>query len=205
MPSAIYRWCSAWVFSKFRARLRDVNGLEHLPQTGGFILAANHVDWLDGFYISSGVAEGLKRPINFITSSSNYWWSGVTIPLPDKPGEAIAPAVEHLKHGGIICNFVEGQRNHTQTLLPGKTGTVRMAIMAGVPVIPLGLDCEPTKSMWYAIQKVLSKDYSVRLKIGAPLMFTKPSGEITNEWLHQETQRLMAAIAPLCGKQIATQ
>jgi len=200
--SLAYSLVKAVIYPLFRSKVKDVHGLEQLPQSGGFLIAANHVDYLDGFYIAVVVGINLNTPVHFLTKTNNYWWTTLAVQIPkDNNGQIVDPAVKALKSGQVICNFPEGQRNDTDKLLPGKTGTVRMAALAGVPVVPLGITCSAGKNVTQSWQFRRSKNHPVSLRFGQPLTF-QPPPELSREWLEQETDKLMSAIAPLCNKTI---
>lgn len=188
------------IFPIFESALSGLEGAEQLPTDGGFIIASNHVDWLDGFFIGAAVWRARRRPVYFLTRSKYYWWSSVILPIPKQKRDIVEHAAAHVRDGKAIVIFPEGQRNPTNQLLPGKTGVVRTAMATGAPVVPLGLTCPAGRNVGQSLLRVLFHRQPVRVRIGPPLTFSAPSGQITNEWLHQETQRLMAAIAPLCGK-----
>lgn len=202
MKNIIYRVLASIVYPAFQRKVVSVRGIEHLPTSGGFILACNHVDWLDGFYIGATIEKYRHFPTYFLTASNNYWWTTIAVQIPADRSMIISHAVQQLQAGKIICNFVEGERNPTAQLLPGKTGTVRMAIEAGVPVVPVGITCEAGRSMGQSLQYLLSSGRPVNIAFGQPLHFSRPSGELGPDWLNNETQHLMAAIAPLAGKHI---
>jgi 1-acyl-sn-glycerol-3-phosphate acyltransferase len=185
-----------------KSALQSVTGQANIPATGGFIIAANHVDWLDGFFIAAAVEQACCRPVKFLTSSNNYWWTGVAVQIPEKKSEIVDHAVKELRVGHIICNFPEGQRNPESTMLPGHTGTVRMAALAGVPVIPVGIIAVSKPSMRDSIRRLRQPDQAVAINFGSPMFFSSPAGGLTGEWLKAETSRLMSAIAPLAGKRV---
>ncbi len=202
MTSPIYIALSPIIFPLFQRKITLLSGTEHLPKSGGYILACNHVDWLDGFYIVATVGKHRRVPTYFLSKSNNYWWTGITAKIPNDRSKIIESAVSQLHRGKVICNFPEGVRNTTLTLLPGKTGTVRMAAEAGVPVVPVGITCDAGRTMGQSLQFLFSKQHPVSLAFGEPLMFPKPQGGLTSEWLAQETQRLMIAIGHLALKTV---
>jgi hypothetical protein len=154
-----------------------------------------------GIAAAVGLANG--RPVHFLSVSNNYWWTTATIQIPaDQRSKIVDIARAHLKQGEVICNFIEGQRNHTGTLLPGKTGTVRMATAAGVPVVPLGITCSAGRNMGQSLLFLVTPRHTVSIAIGQPMRFTEPPGGATKEWLDQATRRLMEAIAILSGKKL---
>lgn len=198
----VYKTLSSVVFPIFLSKLKQVEGLEHLPASGGFLIAANHVDWLDGFYIAAIIHHQLHRPVYFLTKTNNYWWTTVTIQIPtSNRGAIISKAVDHVQAQRIICNFPEGERNVTNKLVPGKTGTARMALLAGVPVVPLGISCESGKTMAQSLRYLLSAKHPVQLRFGAPIILGKKSAEqLTTDEVDSGTAAIMSAIAPLAGK-----
>lgn len=181
--------------------IRDVTGTEHLPG-GGYIVAPNHVDWLDGFYLSAAIDRATGRRVKYLTASNNYWWSGVTIQIPPAVGEVINQAVLELKADSVVCNFPEGQRNNQPSLMTGRTGTVRMAVLADVPVVPVGIIADAGRTMGESIRFGLSGAHPVTIHFGPPLRFQPPANGVSHGWLTAETRRLMAAIAPLAQKSI---
>jgi len=185
-----------------RRNIDQVTGTEFLP-AGGFILAPNHIDWLDGFYLAAAIESSLHRRTKFLTASNNYHWTGVAVQIPDQArGEILSMAVDELQRGSIVCNFPEGQRNSTDVILPGKTGCVRMALLSGVPIVPTGIIGESGRTFGHSVKLGLSGLHPVSVHFGHPIEVVPPTGQPTHEWLMAETQRLMVAIAKLCGKRV---
>ena len=197
-----YQTVKTVAYPIFRQKINSVTGLEHLPTTGSFLVAANHVDWLDGFYIATTIGDARGVPVHFLTKSNNYWWTQVAIQIPSEKKDTVDVAVEALRDGKVICNFPEGKRNASDHLFIGKTGTVRIAALAGVPIIPLGIRASSGKNMAQSIMYLLAKNHPVDIAIGAPIYVALPPDGMTDEWLQQSTNSLMATIAPLCNKLI---
>lgn len=199
---AVYRTLSKVVYPFFLGKTKNIEGLEHLPTSGGFLIAVNHVDWLDGFYIAAAVDHHLHRPVYFLTKTNNYWWTTLTIQIPSSNrGLIISKAVDQVQVGRIICNFPEGERNNAQQLKPGKTGTARMALIAGVPVVPLGLSCDAGRTMAQSLQYLLSARHPVTLRFGQPIRLgQKRAEDIRAEDVTKGTAAIMSAIASLAGK-----
>lgn len=199
----VYATLSSLAYPIFNAKISTVDGAENLPPAGGYVIAANHVDWLDGFYIAAVVGSTRDIPVHFLTKTKNYWWTTVAIQIPtERHGAIVDTAVEALQRGQVICNFPEGQRSTGAQLQPGKTGTVRMAALANVPVVPLGISLPDGKTMRQSILNIMTTGREVTIRFGTPLHFALPAGGMTETWLTTETRRLMAAIAPLAGKHV---
>lgn len=199
MASLVYQSLKQLGYPIFKPKLQQVTGVHHLPASGGYVIAANHVDWLDGFYIAAAIGSARDIPVYFVSKSNNYRWTTITIQIPEKPSAVVDTAVKYLRAGRVICNFPEGQRNFTHTLLPGKTGTVRMAIEAGVPIIPVGITCTPGRNMAQSVLYLLSNKHPVSLRIGRPLVFSA-TDNTGPKFLRESTDQVMRAIAPLAGK-----
>jgi 1-acyl-sn-glycerol-3-phosphate acyltransferase len=129
-----------------------VTGLEHLPDAGGAILAANHLSVADQLFL--GILT--PRHIAFWAKAEYFRAPGprgrltrriVTgmgaIPVERAGGRAALAAfdaaVPVLRSGGLVAIFPEGTRSPDGRLYRGRTGTVRLAHQAGVPVIPVGI------------------------------------------------------------------
>lgn len=186
----------------FKNKFEEINGIENLPAKGPYLMAVNHVDYLDGFFISFVFEIKKGQDVYFLSKTKNYWWSAATLPIDSKDKQkSIAQAVNYLKTGKIICNFIEGQRNPERSLLEGKTGTIRIALVARQPVIPLGIISKVHKNYAAAVIDLIRGKHKVIINIGQPVTFDKYYGqEITKELVMELTSEVMRKIAPLCGK-----
>ena len=125
-----------------------VSGLEHIPATGGAIVASNHVSFLDPLLLPLVVP---RRRVMFLTKvkyidkpflHSFLRGAGVIPVATDEPsaaGGAVAAGVRAVRQGRLVGIFPEGTRSKDGLLHRGKTGVARIAIEAGVPVIPAGI------------------------------------------------------------------
>src|SRR4051812_48521774 len=136
------------VFTIFIARLLyrvRTSGTENVPATGGAILIANHLSYVDVIVLQLAC----PRPLRFIgyKGLGRHWFfdwvfrmSGV-IPITSKSStEGVRLAVKALKAGEIVCVFPEGQISRTGQLMEIKKGFEVMARLAQVPVIPAAHD-----------------------------------------------------------------
>ncbi|MFD2767966.1 lysophospholipid acyltransferase family protein [Micromonospora eburnea] len=129
-----------------------VTGLGHLPDTGGAILAANHLSVADQLFL--GVLT--PRHIAFWAKAEYFRSPGLrgrltrrvvtamgAIPVDRGGGRAalaaLDAAVPVLRSGGLVAIFPEGTRSPDGRLYRGRTGVVRLAHQAGVPIIPVGI------------------------------------------------------------------
>lgn len=195
-------------FPVVRRRIAAVEGIEHLPTDRSFIIAANHIDFLDGFYLTAALARRCHRRIRFLSETGNYWWTGgATIPVnPEDKAASIARAVATLAVGDPVCFFVEGKRNPSSTLLAPKTGLARLSAATGAPVVPVGITGPSGKTFLESIRLLLSGRPGISVRIGQALTGVGlVQQDSTDAGLRATMDRVMVALAPLCGKQYSPQ
>jgi len=135
-----------------------MEGLENIPKKGPAILAFNHIAYLDPFLSALAVDRVGRRP-RFLGKSELFqdkriaWILRGANQIEVKRGTREAPvaldnAVKALKAGEIIVVFPEGTITNDPDLnmMEPKTGTARLALLSGVPVIPGGL--WGTQNVW---------------------------------------------------------
>ncbi|MFF5079876.1 lysophospholipid acyltransferase family protein [Actinoplanes sp. NPDC000266] len=123
----------------------QVDGAEHIPQTGGAVLASNHVSYLDFIFCGLG-AQPAKRLVRFMAKKSvfDHKISGPLmrgmrhIPVDRDAGAAsFREATQALKDGEIVGVFPEATISESFTVKELKSGAVRLARTAKVPLIPM--------------------------------------------------------------------
>ena len=125
----------------------SVEGLEHVPERGAAIISGNHLSFIDSFVL--GLA--LPRPLYYL-GKSDYWESARTrwlvqgagvVPVYRDGGDrgegSLRAGVQLLRRGDLLGIYPEGTRSPDGRLYRGKTGPVRMALEAGVPIVPFGI------------------------------------------------------------------
>jgi 1-acyl-sn-glycerol-3-phosphate acyltransferase len=131
------------VFRLFRFRF-DVRGSEHVPTTGGAIICSNHVSYFDFTFLGLG-ALPQHRLVRFMAKAAvfDHWFSGrfmramQHIPVDRKAGTAaFESAVRALKDGDVVGVFPEATISTSFTVKDLKAGVARMAVDAGVPIVP---------------------------------------------------------------------
>jgi 1-acyl-sn-glycerol-3-phosphate acyltransferase len=124
----------------------EYHNMENIPQDmpGGMIVASNHQTYLDPFWL--GVV--IKRQLRFLAWDKACKWF-IIGPLIRKLGafpvnlerggkESIKTAIRVLKEGSTLVVFPEGSRECSDgKLLVFKPGTVRIALEAGVNILPV--------------------------------------------------------------------
>lgn len=156
-----------------------MTGAEHIPKTGGALLAINHLSYVD--YLLAGYpGEALGRHTRFMAKSEifDHWMGGPLmrsfhhISIDRSAGEeGMKAAVHALQAGELVGIYPEGTISLSFLLQPLKTGAVRIAAEAGVPLIPIVL---------WGTQRFLTKgkprDFkrhkTVGMTVGEPMVFT---------------------------------
>ena len=152
---------------KFRIR-----GAENVPRTGGAVFAINHTGYMD-FTYAGLAARPSGRLVRFMAKES-IWRNKVAGPLMrgmkhipvDREAGATSfrAAVDALKSGEIVGVFPEATISRSFELKDFKSGTIRMAQAAGVPVIPV--------TIWGS-QRVWTKGHPKRLgRTNIPIFMT---------------------------------
>ena len=124
-----------------------VEGAERIPRTGGAVIACNHISYLD-FILSGYAARPSGRLVRFMAKKSvfEHRVSGPLmrgmhhIPVDRDAGLAsYKQALQALKDGEVVGVFPEATISRSFTIKEIKSGAVRMAASAGVPLIPMAL------------------------------------------------------------------
>lgn len=192
-------WLAAW----FRW---NIEGIEHIPSDSGAILAFNHIAYLDPFAAAFVVDRAKRRP-RFLAKSELFedkriaWILRGAKQIPVKRGTAQAPmaldrAVEALRSGEIVVIFPEGTITKDPDLnpAPAKSGTARLAIATGVPVVPAAL--WGTANVWgKGSRKNWRPRQDICVRVGPPLDLSG-HGEDPHGWTAAGEQ-VMAAIGLL--------
>ncbi|MGZ8771061.1 MAG: lysophospholipid acyltransferase family protein [Aeromicrobium sp.] len=180
------------------------SGADNIPRTGGAILAANHIGYVD-FVFDGLAAQPSKRLVRFMAKKEAFdhkltgplMRSFHHISVNRSAGEdSYNMAVEYARNGEIVGIFPEATISRSFEIKALKTGAVRMAAEAGVPLIPM---------VTWGTQLLKTKDHdsdfkgrgkTIALYVGEPL-------EVTGEDPVAETEKLRSAMAALLDRAIA--
>jgi 1-acyl-sn-glycerol-3-phosphate acyltransferase len=139
----------SWPVIRLAFRYRALGRL-NLPPSGGYVLAAGHVSNLDPWAI--GLALWPRRFLRFMAKSELFWFP--LGPLIAACGafkvrrgradlESIETAVSLARDGHVIAMFPEGTRRkkglRKTRQATAHSGAARIALLAGVPLIPAGI------------------------------------------------------------------
>jgi 1-acyl-sn-glycerol-3-phosphate acyltransferase len=191
-----------------------IEGLHHIPATGPVIVASNHLSFADSMVIPVVV----PRKVVFLAKSDYFtgtgvkgalmrgWFEGMgNLPVDrDDTKAAIASldtALEVLGRGEAFGIYPEGTRSRDGRLYRGRTGVAHLALTAGCPVVPVGLQGTPELQPIGSNRLTLAK---VTVRFGEPIRVAGeydgvPSGRARRDL----TDRIMRAIGELSGQEEA--
>lgn len=161
----------------------DFKGEEFVPRKGGAILAMNHISYLD-FALVGTAALPAKRYVRFMAKKEifNNKLAGPLmrgmhhISVDRSNGSAsFVTALRALRGGEIIGIFPEGTISVSFEIKELKSGAVRLAMGAGVPVIPTII--WGSQRIWTKKVKRNLRRNSVPISVtfGEPIFFDKNS------------------------------
>lgn len=193
-----------WVFRiiiagilKILFRLK-VEGLENLPQKTNFIVAANHVSFLDPFIIGVAIPE----KIHFLVLGSIYnvpwarWFMNLTEPLPTlRTSSSSERAIHLLMKNKTVGLFPEGTRSYDGKMREFKRGAALLALKTGRPIVPCAIQGAYEA---YRRGRKLPKLKPIKVKFGKPVYLLKEFDEIIDDiFLQEGTLRVKNAVEEL--------
>ena len=146
----MFYWVLKWILLGpilrliYRPRAR---GLQNLPETGPFILASNHVSFVDSLFIPLVCPRDVVflGKADYFDKARTAWFfrAANVIPVRREGGSAseaaIRAGIRALRDGHVAGIYPEGTRSPDGRLYRGKTGVARMALEGQVPVVPVAV------------------------------------------------------------------
>lgn len=144
-----YHLCTKVVVPPVRLWFRfRVEGMDRIPKDGPAILACNHLSYLDPFSNGCAVIDAGRRPRflakqelfdTFLVGSALKGAGQIPVARGSRDVTPLLDAKRALDRGEVVVIYPEGTVTKRDDHLPmeGKTGTVRLSLMSGVPIIPM--------------------------------------------------------------------
>jgi 1-acyl-sn-glycerol-3-phosphate acyltransferase len=189
-----------------------VTGAEHIPGSGGAIIAANHQSVVDSVFLPLM----LDRPVTFSAKAEYFTASGPAARLwaaylkatnqlqmdregPRAAQDTLEAALALLQEGKLFGIYPEGTRSPDGRLYRGRPGVGWLALKSGLPVIPVAL---------FGTRHVLPPGHvmprpgRIEVKIGAPLAFAPElAAEPPAKARRLIADQVMTAIKDLSGQE----
>jgi 1-acyl-sn-glycerol-3-phosphate acyltransferase len=201
--TAVVYWClwlSFNVLSRLLFRYRII-GRQHIPKSGGVLIAANHASLLDIPLLGCSVprrAAFLGRQDLFPIPGARWvcrqlGWIPIRLSRLDREG--FGKAISLIKDGKVVVIYPEGTRTPDGKLRPGKPGIGVIVEATGCPVVPAYLDgtyqALPTGAAWI-------RCHPVRIIFGKPIDFSAEAQRSRGKEFYQHVSRIvMERIAEL--------
>lgn len=180
----------------------EAHGLDSLPQTGAFLIAANHISFLDPPFIGCQVPRQIcyfARKTLWKPGLASWWLDMVgTIPVDRDGGQdvsAIKRVLRALQDNKGLILFPEGTRSPDGKLKAPKAGVGLIACRSQVPVIPARI---------FGSFEAFGKGGSLRLGTPVSVVFGRPispksydAPDAGKERYQVASARIMAEIARL--------
>lgn len=204
-----YIFVGPWIWLMGRPTFE---GRENFPKTGAAVLAINHLGVMDWLFLP------LRSPrkLSFLAKSEYFTTPGLKgrwykffftetgqVPV-DRSGsnagdDAMNTGVRILNSGRLLGVFVEGTRSPDGRLYRGKTGAARMAMRAGVPIVPIGLT---GTGDFLPEGKLLPRPTKIRVMVGEPLDLSPWQDRLGDREAEREiTDEIMRRIQALTGQE----
>lgn len=180
-----------------------ISGTHHIPSEGGAVLAINHVSYVD--FVMAGYGALPSGRLTRFMAKKEVFDHPVAGPLMrgmkhisvDRANgqRSYDEAVGYLRRGEVVGVFPEATISRSFLIKPLKTGAVRMAADAGVPLVPLVL---------WGTQRLLTKDHprdfgrhkTISVTAGEPIDPLGATAQEKTEELRARMSRMLdAAIA----------
>jgi len=185
-----------------------ISGREHIPATGGVIIAGNHLAVADSFVVPLVI----PRKVAFLGKSEYVTGTGLRgratafffrsigmVPVNRGAASAASAAVdivsENVNNGIAFGIYPEGTRSPDGRLYKGRTGVAKVALATGAPVVPvavIGTDkLNPVGSaMW--------RPHRIDIRFGKAIEFSRYDGLAGDRWAERAiVDQIMSAIAEL--------
>jgi 1-acyl-sn-glycerol-3-phosphate acyltransferase len=190
----------------------EVTGLEHIPASGGAILASNHLSIVDSVFLPLMIT----RPVTFAAKSEYFTGTRLVDRITgtylratkqlsvDRAGaraaqDMLESALGLMQGGALFGIYPEGTRSPDGRLYRGRTGIGWLALSSGLPVIPvamIGTDrVLPPGSKIPRVSRI-------KVKIGPPLTFEAQIARGTGARQRRAvTDEVMQSIKALSGQE----
>ena len=192
-----------------------VAGRQHLPRSGGAVLASNHLSMCDSLFLPVMT----RRRVTFLAKQEYFTgrgpkgrakaafvrWTGL-IPIDrgdrDAAAAALAAGARAVRQGRLVCVYPEGTRSPDGRLYRGKSGAARIALETGAPIVPVAMVGTDVVQPIGAVRPTLAR---VQIRIGAPLLPPPPArdADALAAQARALTEELMTALAALSGQERA--
>ncbi|WP_333619216.1 lysophospholipid acyltransferase family protein [Dietzia sp.] len=186
-------------------------GAENFPREGAALVAVNHLSASDWLFLPLRT----PRRMTFLAKQEYFTKPGLygafqrfffsatgQVPIDRSSADAATDAMETgikvLESGEVLGMFPEGTRSPDGDLYKGKTGVARVAMRAGVPIIPVGLK---GTDVFLSQDSLRPHPTKIRIKVGEPIPIEEWVDKVGDRAAERElTNLVMERIQELSGQ-----
>lgn len=176
-----------------------ISGLENVPSSGPFLLLSNHQSVLDPFIIQALC----PRTLHTMAKSTQF---AAPIIGPIMPHVLVFPVrrfqtdpqsvrfvLKRLRQGQGVAIYIEGERSWDGRLQSPRRGTVRLALKAGVPIVPCTI--EGTYDLWPRWDRAIQRG-PIQVTYGELIRLPQVDSRVErDDMVDDAAERIMSAIA----------
>jgi putative phosphoserine phosphatase/1-acylglycerol-3-phosphate O-acyltransferase len=195
-------------FARFR-----IEGVEHIPSTGGGLICGNHRSYFDPLVMGMTLSKK-GRPVRFLGKKEVFdapvigtlakAMGGIRVDRGTGSDEPLEAAADALAAGQLVALMPQGTIPRGPAFfdpeLKGRWGAARLAAQTRVPVIPVGL--WGTEKVWPRNSRFpdvlnITEPPEIQVKVGPPVALTYEDADA-------DTKAIMAAIVDLLPPEART-
>ena len=209
-PPGLFYWTvhglARWLWPFFGGI--EVNGRENITDRGPYLLLSNHQSVLDPFFIQTWIPYPI-HPLANSTQFAGPIFGAAMKRLYSFPvrrfqvdPQAVRTALRRLRAGYAVHVYVEGERSWDGIMRPPRAGTVRLALKAGVPIVPCAV--AGAYDVWPRWDRRPRKG-PVQVAFGTPFRLPQiDDRRRRNDAVPEASRRIMQEIASLLDLPTAT-
>jgi 1-acyl-sn-glycerol-3-phosphate acyltransferase len=200
---AMQHWCARWwcrlIAWTIGARIR-VRGAENVSPDQSYVYMANHSSLIDipalFAYLPYQFRIMAKKELFYVPFMGWHLWSSGNFPVDRSDGRKTARSlrrvIEGVRGGKSLAVFPEGTRTPDGRLLEFKPGAFKIALRAGVPIVPVTI-----RGTFKLLPKttLAPRPGRVEVIIGKPIL----TSDYDEKRLHELIERTREAIGANLG------
>ncbi len=175
----------------------DVEGIEHIPSSGAFLLVSNHLNLIDPPVLGAL----LPRRIVFMAKEELFrtplvgqvvtWYGAFAVRRGQADRQALRMATAVLDRGQVLGMFPEGHRSSTGKLIEAHPGAALIAVLSGATVVPVAITgTDQVRSPLSFLRRP-----RIVVRVGEPFKIERARSR--KEGLEEATSEMMGRVAAL--------
>lgn len=193
-----YRWLARTIWWFFGGV--EVHGLSNVPASGPCLIVCNHQSYLDPILMQA-VCPRIIHSMAKSTQFGSRLFRRLLTQLYAFPvrrfeidPQAVRQVLRRLQQGNAVAIYIEGERSWDGQLQPPRLGTVRLALKAGVPIVPCRIS--GAYEAWPRWDRKVKRQ-RIRIEFRGPFQLPQVDGRVKREPLVADAaQQIMDRLRP---------